>query len=185
MSIPDWHNWTIIFSVIIHPPITDKLVFSLSWSVSHMFAGDTWNRSQDTGMNAICIFCCICMPWIPTLFPELVVFSTNLLRIDHYPWSHNILVEDLVYCDISPGFFFYIQQWLAFRSWRYKKPAHGGSWQYSMSLFFAWNSGYLSSFASVIPAAAAAYSIQVLQISPSLPQAMPWSSDDFCLSLSA
>ena len=61
---------------------------------------------------------------------------------------------------------------------------HGGRWQDSMFPFFASNSWYLSSYTSVI-ADAAAYSLQVLQISPSLPQAMPWPSGDSCLWLSA
>ena len=101
--------------------------------------------------------------------------SWSLSVIPPYPGS--------VYCDISPALVFHTTAWqLACRSWRYSKPAHGGSWQDSMSPTFPWNSWYLSSFTSAI-ADAAACSVQILQRSPSLP--MPWPSDDSCLWLSA
>ena len=45
---------------------------------------------------------------------------------------------------------------------------------------FALNSWYLGSFTTAI-VDAAAYSLQVLQIIPSRPHAMPWPSDDCCL----
>ena len=133
-------------------------------------------------MKAIYIFCCSCMPWIPTLFQiwwSLQPFYWELITI-HDP---TIFWFKTWYIAIILQASFFIQQYLACKSWRYRKPAHGGSSQDSIFPFFAWNSWYLSSFISAI-AAAAAYSLQVLQISPSLPQAVPWPSDDLSLIIS-
>ena len=65
-------------------------------------------------MNAIYMFCCICMPWIQKSIPDLVVFATNqswaLSLIPPYP---GLILGTLQYFS---RFLFFIEQYLAFRS---------------------------------------------------------------------